>query len=214
MTRQLLILFSVALLSLQGCQQPRPTGLPFYDTPDFTPRWNSKKKGTPAPHTIKPFTFKDQNGHPLSNAKFQNTMYISGFFFSSCNGICPSIIQNLKRVNSALETDQKINILLHSVTPQIDRPGRLKAFEKQHHLDPTYWHLVTGQKDTLYDMARTAYFVEEPEGNKPTALIHTEWVTLIDQNKRIRGLYRATLPRDITHLIADIQTLQKTHLVH
>ncbi|MEI9945052.1 MAG: hypothetical protein WDN26_12650 [Chitinophagaceae bacterium] len=84
----------------------------------------------------------------------------------------------------------------------------LKAFSQKYDLDPR-WHLVTGDKATIYKLARQSYFAEEELGfaKDSSEFLHSEHVLLIDKDKHIRGIYNGTLELEMDRLIADIRTL-------
>ena len=62
-------------------------------------------------------------------------------------------------------------------------------------------------------MARNAYFADEGFGKDITIeddFLHTENIVLVDQKRRIRGVYNGTLPLEMQRLIEDINTLKST----
>jgi len=71
--------------------------------------------------------------------------------------------------------------------------------------------LLTGKKEEIYELARKSYFAEENIGfsKDTTDFLHTEHILLVDKNKKIRGIYNATLELEIQQLIKDISTLKK-----
>ena len=71
--------------------------------------------------------------------------------------------------------------------------------------------MVRGNKDSVYTIARQAYFADEDLGlQKNTAdFLHTENILLIDKQRRIRGIYKGTSRLQIADLIKDIQILKK-----
>ena len=72
------------------------------------------------------------------------------------------------------------------------------------------WFLVTGERDQIYSIARTAYFADEDLGEKKSTndFLHTENMLLIDSHKRIRGVYKGTSELQIKNLIDDIKILE------
>jgi protein SCO1/2 len=159
-------------------------------------------------HVIPPFAFTGQHNERVTDKTFDNTVYVAGFFFTSCGVVCPKMIDNVKRVQKAFDRNRQVAFLFHSVTPQIDSAGHLQAYAKKHQLNDQ-WHLVTGSEGSIYTMARRAYFAEEEPGfqKDSTEFLHTEHLLLIDKNKHIRGIYNGTLPLDADRLIADISIL-------
>ena len=183
------------------------SSLPYYNSPDFTPVWNIDTfKGVQ--HVIPSFAFTGQNNEQVTDKTFDNTVYVAGFFFTSCGVVCPKMIENVKRVEKAFYKNSQVAFLFHSVTPQIDSAGRLQAYAKKHQLN-SQWHLVTGNEADIYTIARRAYFAEEEPGfqKDSTEFLHTEHLLLIDKHKHIRGIYNGTLALDADRLIADISIL-------
>ncbi|MEL4881708.1 SCO family protein, partial [Shewanella algae] len=73
------------------------------------------------------------------------------------------------------------------------------------------WHLLTGDKSSIYTLARKSYFAEEDLGftKDSTEFLHTEHTMLVDRYGRIRGIYNGTLQLEMEQLIKDIQLLKK-----
>ena len=87
----------------------------------------------------------------------------------------------------------------------------LNEYAKLNKIDNKKWHLLTGNKKALYDIARKGYFaVSRVEENIQDAFIHTENFILVDNFQRIRGVYNGTLPYEITRLIEDIYYLKNS----
>lgn len=187
--------------------------LPFYSDYNFTPEWieegDSKYDSI---HTIKDFSFVNQNGELITNETFDGKIYVTNFFFTICPNVCPRMTKNLKKIQAEFSEDETVKILSHTVMPWVDSVGRLAEYAQLNEVDVNQWQLVTGDKSALYDMARNAYFADEGFGKTVTAeedFLHTENIMLIDTKRRIRGVYNGTLPLEMKRLIEDIKTLKK-----
>jgi protein SCO1/2 len=81
--------------------------------------------------------------------------------------------------------------------------------------DPHYaakWYFVTGNKDSLYKMARQSYLLDNDKNNSVNiaeAFIHTQFFALVDKKMRVRGIYDGLKPAEILKLEKDIGTLLK-----
>jgi protein SCO1/2 len=190
---------------MAACKQQ--SHLPWYNTADFTPAWTKEKSSS---HSIPAFSFTDQNNKIVSEKTFANKIYIANFFFTSCGSICPRMMENLLKVQKAFPANNHIAFISHTVTPWIDSIARLKKYAERFALD-NRWHLVTGDKATIYTLARQSYFAEEEPGftKDSTEFLHTEHILLIDQDKHIRGVYNGTLELEIDRMIDDIKQLLK-----
>jgi protein SCO1/2 len=193
---------------MTACQE-NGTTLPYYNTPDFEPVWNPES-GTTL-HSVPAFSFLNQNKKTISNADLEGKITLVNFIFTSCGGICPDMTHNLRAVQQKFSSDKKVQFISYSVKPWEDTPDKLEEFAINSGIENGNWNLLTGDKATIYALARQGYFAEEDAGyNKDsTEFLHTENVLLIDGNKHIRGIYKGTLPLDMDHIASDIAILEK-----
>lgn len=202
------------LVVLFACntKQENITHLPYYNTPDFTPHFlaasEAKQRIT---HTIAAFSFTDQHNQIINNQSIHNKIHVANFIFTSCGSICPKMTNNLKLVDSAFANDKDVVLLSYSVTPWIDSVPRLKLFANNYKITNPNWHLLTGDKSSIYTLARKSYFAEEDLGftKDSTEFLHTEHTMLVDRTGRIRGIYNGTLQLEMEQLIKDIRALKK-----
>ena len=185
--------------------------LPYYNEASFTPKWiNPKSVALKSFHKIPDFSFTNQDGKNITQKTFENKIYVTDFFFTTCPGICPMMTKNMYLIQEAFKEDETVLLLSHSVTPVKDSVPQLKQYA-QEKLIGKNWHLVTGDKKEIYDLGRKFYFVEEDLG-EPKGLddfLHTENFVLIDKNKHIRGIYNGLSKNSVKQLITDINTLKK-----
>ncbi|QIP12365.1 SCO family protein [Spirosoma aureum] len=209
------------LAGLIGCRQSDETAdrqqalvsepVPYYNTPDFTPVWltnpiDIQQKIT---HRIADFAFYDQTNRLFTQDSIANKIYVANFFFTACPSICPKMTNLLKAVQDTFLHEPKVALVSFSVTPWLDSIPRLRQYAANKGIISTKWHLLTGERGKLYELARRSYFAEEAIGfsKDSTEFLHTEHLILVDQNRRIRGFYNGTLPLDVDKLIADMNTL-------
>lgn len=187
--------------------------LPFYSDPYFTAEWIPADDPAYADiHQVGAFAFCDQSGQTITNADVAGKIHVANFFFTSCPSVCPKMTGNLLAVQEAFASDDGVVMLSYSVQPSVDTVEVLAAYARKHGIDGARWHLLTGDHDQIYALARESYFVEKGVGvAKPRdAFLHTENVVLVDREGRLRGIYNATLPADVARLIADVRLLHAT----
>jgi protein SCO1/2 len=188
----------------------REDGLPFFSDSDLTPAWPTRAaSASPAFHRVRTFRFTNQSGTAVTEELLDGKISVINFFFATCGGICPRMTDNLAKVQEAFPGDDVV-LLSHSVTPEIDTVSALKSYAAMKGIQPTKWHLVTGERDEIYRAARESYFADEGaalNGNSDDFL-HTEKVYLLDRQRRIRGVYNGTRAMDIDRLMEDIRTLR------
>ena len=185
--------------------------LPFYNSEDFTPEWiaenDPKYKNM---HTIAPFEFTNQNGEKITNATFQGKIYVTDFFFTTCPSICPILAKNMSAIQERYKNDHDILLLSHTVMPWVDTVEKIKEYAQEKNAMSNKWHLVTGNKDSIYNLARTSYFADEDfkKTKDENEFIHTENFILVDRKGRIRGVYNGTLALDVQRLKRHIEILK------
>lgn len=188
--------------------------LPYYNSPDFTAHWFPPNSDSLKNfHSIPDFNLLNQLGDSVSQKDLQGKIYIADFFFTTCPGICPKMTKNMQLVQQAFLEDDEIKILSHSVTPSIDSVPVLKEYAQNQGVNSKSWFLLTGDRNTIYDLGRNAYFIEEDLGlereNFGSEFIHTENFVLVDKNHRLRGIYNGLNKASVNQLIADIKTLKE-----
>ncbi|MGB2761040.1 MAG: SCO family protein [Maribacter stanieri] len=198
--------------NIQVTETSRVEHLPYYNDESFTPHWiTPNTEDEKQFHKIPDFKLVDQLGDTLTKKSFENQIYITDFFFTSCPGICLKMTNNMTKVQEAFLDNPEVAILSHSVTPSIDSVSVLKTYAEKNGVIDAKWHLVTGDKTEIYNLGRNEYFVENDLGipKDINDFLHTENFLLIDKNKHIRGIYNGLNRASIAQLITDTEALLK-----
>lgn len=159
-------------------------------------------------HTIANFSLTNQNGETITQANYNDKIYVADFFFTTCQTICPIMTDHMVKIQEALIDDDEVLLLSHTVTPEIDSVAQLKKYAVEKGVRDAKWNLVTGDKKEIYDLARKSYLAAKDVPYQENDLVHTENFVLIDKKKRIRGFYDGTDPEAIEKLLHDIQILK------
>lgn len=165
-------------------------------------------------HTIGNFSFLNQDGKRITQAAVAGKVYVVEYFFTTCGTICPKMNRQMQRVHGKFKNDDRFRILSFTVDPDTDTVAQLKRYADAHGANSGRWIFLTGEKEDLYALARTSFFVLKPseavnQGDVGSDFIHTNNFVLVDQKKRIRGYYDGTSPKDVTQLMHDISLLLK-----
>ena len=161
-------------------------------------------------HKIKDFSLVNQNGEKITNENYRDKIYIADFFFTTCQGICPIMKENMIILQDEYKDDDQVYLLSHTVTPEIDTKEVLKKYSLEKGVIDSKWNLVTGDKKQIYNLARKSYLVaEDIEESELFEMIHTENFVLVDPERRIRGFYDGTDQESMNALIYDIKVLKK-----
>jgi protein SCO1/2 len=160
-------------------------------------------------HQIADFALVNQDGDTVTQDTFKDRIYVADFFFTTCATICPIMTEHMGQIQAQLKNDPSVLLLSHSVMPEIDTVAQLKKYALSKGVISGKWHLVTGDKKEIYDLARKSYLVAKDQPYSPYDLVHTENFVLVDPQRRIRGFYDGTDPEAIETLMRDIAILQK-----
>lgn len=156
---------------------------------------------------IRPFSFTDQDGSEVSEATVEGKIYVTDFFFTSCPTICPKMKQQMLRVYEAFADEPGLVLLSHSIDPKRDSVGRLQDFAAKLGIESSRWHLLTGEKDSIYSMARHYMIAAQEDALAPGGYAHSGAFLLVDRNRQIRGIYDGTDAAEVDKLMEDIRTL-------
>ncbi len=163
---------------------------------------------------VQDFSFTDQDNQAVTQKNVDGKVFVTEYFFTTCKGICPKMNANMKLVFDKFKDNPNFAIISHTSMPETDSVPLLKAYqEKMIGADPHYvakWYFVTGDKDSLYKMARQSYLLDNDKNNSiniAEAFIHTQFFSLVDKKKRVRGIYDGLKPDELARLEKDISTL-------
>ncbi len=187
-----------------GCSQKKSSVL--------LPIYGEKKiiAGDTIYHQIASFNLTNQIDQVVNQNTTKNKIYIANFFFASCQSICPMMSNQLQEVQKAFLADDSVLILSHSVNPLHDTVAVLSNYADTYGAKTNKWHLLTGNKKQIYDLAKTSYLVNafEDDGS-PEGFLHSELFLLIDKKARIRGMYDGTNTAEVKKLIEDVKLLKQ-----
>ena len=170
--------------------------------------WKAK---LPVISYVKPFHFTNQDGLVFTNKDMLGKVCVVEYFFTTCKGICPKMNANMKTVYEAFKNEPDFMIVAHTCNPETDSAARLKVYADSMHIDTKKWVLLTGRKDSLYRIARSAYLLDDPKNNVEKIedqFIHTQFFALVDKNGKVRGqVYDGLKQQELDRLKKDIKEL-------
>lgn len=132
-----------------------------------------------------PVTLTDQDGRQQAWAVRRGKPQLVSMFYTSCQYICPLIVDSGKAIERQLTPAQqaRLGILLISMDPERDTPAALKRVADQRRLDPARWTLArpaAGQVRAIAGVLGIRYReLADGEFN------HTSVLVLLDADGRI-----------------------------
>ena len=171
------------------------------------------KKKTPKISYVRPFSFTDQDGKPFTEKNVTGKVYVAEFFFTTCKSICPIMNNNMRVVYEEFKNEKDFLILSHTSDPETDSVPRLKRYADSMGVSSTTWIFLTGRKDSLYNMARISYVIDDPNNNLVDIkddFLHTQLWALVDKKGNVRKrIYDGLKQSEVKAMIEDIEELLK-----
>ena len=187
-------------LVLHSCGAPDSSALPMLGN-------HNTVNGEVVYHSIRPFSFVNQDSAEVTNRTFTGKIYVADFFFTSCPTICPKVKKNMLRIYEQYAGRPELNFLSHSIDTKYDTVGRLKAYADNLNISSDRWHLVTGDKDEIYRIAEDYMSVAMEDPDAPGGYNHSGWIVLIDDQGRVRSYADGTDATAVDKFMLDIDWL-------
>ncbi len=159
---------------------------------------------------VRPFTFTTQDGNPFTEKEVAGKVYVAEYFFTTCKGICPKMNNNMKLVYEQFKEEKNFLILSHTCDPEIDSVAQMKKYSDSLGVNTGKWIFLTGRKDSLYNMARISYTIDDPANNLKSTeddFLHTQFWALVDRNGDVRKIYDGLKQSEVQLLIKDARKL-------
>ncbi len=173
------------------------------------------KAKLPVLNYVPDFSFRGQNGEVVTQHAIDGKVYVAEYFFTTCKGICPKMNENMKTIFEHFKNEGDFAVVSHTSMPEIDSVPLMKAYEEKmlgkNTAFAAHWYFVTGTKDSLYKMARS-YLLDNDKNNNVNIkdhFIHTQFFSLIDKQRRVRGIYDGLKTEELERLQKDIESLLK-----
>lgn len=159
-------------------------------------------------HTIRDFKLSDQTQKEFKFPADSPQITVVNFFFSRCDGFCPAMNKQMKRVAERFGTNTLLQFASISLDPEFDKPEVLAAYAKSLNVNSEKWFFLSGDQTTILNLSKQDFLLDAmPDPQHPGQFIHTSLLILIDPQKRIRGYYDALSKEQADKLIDEIKVL-------
>jgi len=161
-------------------------------------------------HTELPFRLTSQWGSDFTIDSVRGKIHVVDFFFATCRSICPEMSKRMSRLQKKYAKDDSLLFMSITVNPQQDTVEALAAYARLYEAIRGKWYLLTGNRDTIYHLARKSYLINaEEDESAEQGFIHSELFVLLDPEGHIRGFYDGTSDEDVQRLENDLGLLKK-----
>ncbi len=141
---------------------------------------------------------------------------VMSFMYTNCPDVCPLTTNNLRMLQEQLKKEnvKGVQFVEVSFDPDRDTPSILKKYADVRSIDEKNFQLLTGKKTTIDSLLKVMNIYAIPTdtikydkgGGFTYSFIHTDRITLIDKESRIRKEYKGSIV-DQKEIIDDIKSL-------
>ena len=132
-----------------------------------------------------PIALVDQDGRRAALTERRGTPQLVSMFYTSCQYVCPLIIDTMKRTQLALTPEERrhVHVLLVSFDPERDTPQRLHEVYAERKLDKTSWTLARTDANEVRQLAAVLDIQYRALANRE--INHSSALVLLDSEGRI-----------------------------
>jgi len=164
-------------------------------------------------YPIPKFSFINQDSSVITQKNYLGFVTLVDFFFTDCPSICPIMSAQMARLQTKMMKEQPglpIRYLSISVKPETDTPAKLKAYAEKIGADLSCWNFLTGKPEDIYSLAQDGFLLTAfPSDTAAGGIFHTDKVTMLDKQLRMRGYYDGTSTLSMDQLFNDAIALSK-----
>ncbi|MFN3873629.1 MAG: SCO family protein [Ignavibacterium sp.] len=135
--------------------------------------------------------------------------------YTHCPDICPMTTHNMQLIESKLNKEEleKVRFVVITFDANRDTPAELKKFAEIRDIDFSRWSFLSGDEQNTKEVmlkfdikAVPADSSYDAEGNLSYYIVHTDRLSLIDQNGLLRKNYVGSIA-DVDEVVNDIKYL-------
>lgn len=147
---------------------------------------------------------------------FKGKIILISYIYTNCPDICPLTTNNLRNIEKGIKKDyaNEVQFLELSFDPERDTPSELKKYAESRNINEKSFQFLTGEKETIDSLLKImkvhaipADTVKFENGTFTYSFIHTDRITLIDKQGRIRNEYKGSLA-PTKQILDDINSLE------
>lgn len=156
---------------------------------------------------VQPFSFTNQDGKTFTDKDAEGKVYVAEYFFTHCEGICPRLNENMRKVYEKFKNEKDFMILSYTCDPERDSARQLKKYADSLSVNTHQWVFLTGRKDSLYKLARLGYMIDDPANNLKNInddFLHTQFWALVNKKGEVKKIYDGLKESEINSMMKQI----------
>ncbi|MBF9220060.1 thioredoxin domain-containing protein [Hymenobacter ruricola] len=157
-------------------------------------------------HQVAPFALAASTGRVVSSQELGKGVYIAQFY--SPNEASAKVARQLLRIQEKFRHEPRVRLATFVMERQAPESAAVARLAEQYGAIAGKWFFLTGAPDTLSRLARSEFRLTSDPRRLPgavyTANIPAGRLLLIDNQRRVRGIYDGTDGREMDRLLTEI----------
>ncbi|MBO2012758.1 hypothetical protein [Hymenobacter negativus] len=157
-------------------------------------------------HQITPFILSSSSGRKVSSKELGQGLYIAQFYGADEASV--RVARQLLRVQEKFRHVPQVRLATFVLNSQPEQPIALTRLAEQYGTIAGKWFFLTGPADTLQQLTQREFRLTADPKRLPEAKyaanIPAGRLLLIDNQRRVRGIYDGTDGREIDRLLTEI----------
>lgn len=157
-------------------------------------------------HQIAPFRLPASTGREVSSGELGRGLYVAQFYGD--DAASASVARQLLRLQEKFRHEPRVRLVTFVLSVERGRAASLTRLAEQYGTIAGKWFFLAGPADTVARLARQEFRLTADPKRLPgavyTANIPAGRLLLVDNQRRVRGLYDGTDGREIDRLLTEI----------
>ena len=131
---------------------------------------------------LEEFELTERSGQPFRSRDMLGKVWVTTFFFATCQGTCPRLNANIQHFNT-MEELQDVTWVSITVDPDTDTLSKLREYAERFSADPERWLFCRGDFNYVRRIGQDFMNVDISWRG------HKDYAVVIDRAGKIRGMY-------------------------
>lgn len=147
------------------------------------------------------FELTERSGKTFRSADMEGKVWVTTFFFSTCDGSCTRLNANIKRMTT-LEGIEDVTWVSITVDPETDTLETLNSYADNLRADPDRWLFCRGDLSYVKRLAEDVLTVGGVQYRG-----HNDYAVVVDKQGNVRGMFNAVSTRESDRMVALLEEL-------
>ena len=152
------------------------------------------------------FRLTASNGEEFTRTDLNGRLHVVNFMFTRCQGVCPTMSANIKKMYDLYRGSDKVRFLSITVDPDYDTLEVLRTYADGFGVNDGRWIFARGPLVDVAALLEHGFMLDASDlpSNHPSYLI------LVDDKGQIRGFYSYNDDDELTALRDNVRNLARS----